>query len=44
MKRSIGIGEWVRRALGLVVIGIHTPEFAFEKDPANVRKAVSISA
>jgi thiol-disulfide isomerase/thioredoxin len=26
---------------GLVVIGVHTPEFAFEKDLANVRKAVS---
>ena len=26
---------------GLVIIGVHTPEFAFEKDPANVRKAVS---
>jgi cytochrome c biogenesis protein CcdA/thiol-disulfide isomerase/thioredoxin len=25
---------------GLVVIGVHTPEFAFEKKPANVRKAV----
>jgi len=25
---------------GLVVIGVHTPEFAFEKDMANVRKAV----
>lgn len=25
---------------GLVVIGVHTPEFAFEKDPANVRQAV----
>jgi cytochrome c biogenesis protein CcdA/thiol-disulfide isomerase/thioredoxin len=25
---------------GLVVIGIHTPEFAFEKDETNVRKAV----
>ena len=25
---------------GLVVIGVHTPEFAFEKDPANVSKAV----
>ncbi|MET3918022.1 cytochrome c biogenesis protein CcdA/thiol-disulfide isomerase/thioredoxin [Variovorax sp. OAS795] len=24
---------------GLVVIGVHTPEFAFEKRPANVRKA-----
>jgi thiol-disulfide isomerase/thioredoxin len=26
---------------GLVVIGVHTPEFAFEKDPDNVRRAVS---
>lgn len=26
---------------GLVVIGVHTPEFAFEKDPGNVRKSVS---
>ncbi|HEY0198957.1 MAG TPA: cytochrome c biogenesis protein DipZ [Rhodanobacter sp.] len=25
---------------GLVVIGVHSPEFAFEKDPANVIKAV----
>lgn len=26
---------------GLVVIGVHTPEFAFERDLANVRKAVA---
>ena len=26
---------------GLVVIGIHAPEFAFERNPANVRKAVA---
>jgi thiol-disulfide isomerase/thioredoxin len=26
---------------GLVVIGVHAPEFAFERDPANVRNAVS---
>ena len=26
---------------GLVVIGVHAPEFAFEKDPANVKIAVS---
>jgi cytochrome c biogenesis protein CcdA/thiol-disulfide isomerase/thioredoxin len=26
---------------GLVVIGVHSPEFAFEKDPVNVRRAVS---
>jgi methionine-S-sulfoxide reductase len=25
---------------GLVIIGVHSPEFAFEKDAANVRKAV----
>ena len=25
---------------GLVVIGVHTPEFGFEEDPANVAKAV----
>ena len=25
---------------GLVVIGVHAPEFAFEKDPANVTRAV----
>jgi cytochrome c biogenesis protein CcdA/thiol-disulfide isomerase/thioredoxin len=26
---------------GLVIIGVHTPEFAFERDPANVRDAVA---
>jgi cytochrome c biogenesis protein CcdA/thiol-disulfide isomerase/thioredoxin len=26
---------------GLVVIGVHTPEFAFEKDPANVEKSLA---
>ena len=26
---------------GLVVIGVHTPEFAFEHNPGNVRRAVS---
>ncbi|MDG0815994.1 cytochrome c biogenesis protein DipZ [Bdellovibrio svalbardensis] len=26
---------------GLVVIGVHTPEFAFEKDPENVAKALT---
>ena len=25
---------------GLVIVGVHTPEFAFEKDEGNVRKAV----
>ncbi|HLZ84354.1 MAG TPA: redoxin family protein, partial [Caulobacteraceae bacterium] len=29
------------RDRGLVVIGVHTPEFAFEKDLANVRRAVA---
>lgn len=28
------------RAHGLVVVGVHTPEFAFERDPGNVRKAI----
>ena len=34
--------EWDRlyREHGLVVIGMHAPEFAFERDPANVRRAV----
>lgn len=26
---------------GLVIVGVHTPEFEFEKDAANVKKAVS---
>lgn len=26
---------------GFVVIGVHSPEFAFERDPANVKKAVA---
>src|SRR5689334_2375136 len=25
---------------GLVVVGVHTPEFAFERDTANVKKAI----
>ena len=34
--------EWDRlyREHGLVVIGVHAPEFAFERDPDNVRRAV----
>ena len=41
--RSIPYVEaWAEKyqADGLVVIGVHTPEFAFEKDLANVKKAV----
>ena len=36
------VEAWARKYKddGLVVIGVHTPEFAFEKDPANVQKAV----
>ena len=36
------VEAWARKYKdsGLVVIGVHTPEFAFEKVPANVRKAV----
>jgi len=36
------VEAWARKYKdqGLVVIGVHTPEFAFERDPANVAKAV----
>lgn len=35
------IRAWVQKYRhGLIVIGVHTPEFAFEKDLANVRRAV----
>lgn len=36
------VDEWAQRYRdhGLVVIGVHTPEFAFERDPRNVMKAV----
>lgn len=36
------VHEWAQRYRdhGLVVIGVHTPEFAFERDPRNVMKAV----
>jgi len=34
--------EWDRayRAKGLTILGVHTPEFAFERDAGNVRKAI----
>lgn len=37
------VEAWHRRYArdGLVVIGVHTPEFAFERDPANVRRAIA---
>ena len=36
------VHEWAQRYRdhGLVVVGVHTPEFAFERDPRNVMKAV----
>ena len=35
------IRAWVRKyTQGLIVIGVHTPEFAFERDLENVRRAV----
>jgi cytochrome c biogenesis protein CcdA/thiol-disulfide isomerase/thioredoxin len=36
------VKAWAEKysAHGLVVIGVHAPEFAFEKNPANVRDAV----
>ncbi|WP_433306643.1 redoxin family protein [Actinoplanes sp. CA-030573] len=37
------VREWSRRyaAAGLVVVGVHTPEFPFEHDQANVRREVA---
>jgi thiol-disulfide isomerase/thioredoxin len=37
------LNDWHRRyaSRGLVIVGVHTPEFAFEKDPANVRAALA---
>nr|WP_294849242.1 cytochrome c biogenesis protein DipZ [uncultured Sphingomonas sp.] len=37
------VRDWAEkyRNSGLVVIGVHAPEFAFERNPANVRKAVA---
>ncbi|MGH3104142.1 MAG: cytochrome c biogenesis protein DipZ [Gaiellaceae bacterium] len=32
--------EETYRADGLAIVGVHTPEFAFEREPANVRGAV----
>ena len=36
------VRAWAERyaGQGLVVVGVHTPEFGFEHDPANVRRAV----
>jgi thiol-disulfide isomerase/thioredoxin len=35
------VRAWAQKyGQGLVVIGVHTPEFAFERDPGNVRRAV----
>ncbi|HXA02975.1 MAG TPA: cytochrome c biogenesis protein DipZ [Cytophagaceae bacterium] len=29
---------------GLLIVGVHTPEFAFEKDPGNIERAVKINS
>jgi thiol-disulfide isomerase/thioredoxin len=34
------VRAWAEKYQGLVVIGVHTPEFDFEHDPDNVRRAV----
>src|SRR6201999_187972 len=36
------VEAWAKRyaSQGLVVVGVHTPEFAFEKNKANVEKAI----
>ncbi len=35
------VKKWheIYASLGLVVVGVHTPEFAFERDPENVKRA-----
>ena len=33
--------DYKYRDKGLIIIGVHAPEFKFEKDPENVRKAVA---
>lgn len=35
--------DWYKKykAKGLVIIGVHSPEFAFEKEESNVRKAIA---
>ena len=42
--RTLGyVRAWAERYRdhGLVVVGVHTPEFPFERDPDNVRRAVT---
>ena len=42
--RTLGyVRAWAEKygSAGLVVIGVHTPEFPFERDPENVRRAVA---
>ena len=35
------VGDWYKKYAnhGLVVVGVHSPEFEFEKEEANVREA-----
>lgn len=35
--------EWYKKykAKGLVIVGVHSPEFEFERDPANVKAAIA---
>ncbi len=40
LPHVVALDQDYRRS-GLQVVGVHTPEFAFEKDPANVRRAVA---
>jgi hypothetical protein len=39
--RTSGPGRRRTRIRGLLVIGIHTPEFSFEKDIDNIRRALA---
>jgi peroxiredoxin len=41
-RSIVNVREWVKRYrdLGLVTVGVHTPEFPFGRDPVNVRAAI----
>lgn len=40
LPHVVALDKQYRRS-GLQIIGVHTPEFAFEREPANVRRAVT---
>ncbi|MFH1711848.1 MAG: redoxin family protein [Patescibacteria group bacterium] len=42
LRTQLYLNEWQKKYSdkGLTIIGVHTPEFAFEKDPINVERAI----